>query len=78
MDDHWLVRPTTIRLLWAAFLAVLLILLFLDVLRTEAHFPLEATFGFAAWFGFLSCVGMIAFAKAIALFLKRPDAHYDD
>jgi hypothetical protein len=78
MDDHWLVRPDTVRRLWIAFIAVLAALILLDVLRHEAHFALEALFAFGAWFGFLSCVALILFAKALGFFLKRPDTYYDD
>jgi hypothetical protein len=77
MDDHWLARETTIRRLWTAFIIVLVALVLLDVTRHEAHFALEAIFGFAAWFGFLSCVALIMFAKALGVFLKRPDTYYD-
>jgi hypothetical protein len=77
MDDHWLARETTIRRLWIVFIVVLAALVALDVTRHEAHFTLEAIFGFGAWFGFLSCVALIVFAKALGVFLKRPDTHYD-
>ena len=77
MDDHWLVRPRTIRWLWIGFIAVLIFLVALDPLRRDAHFPLEALFGFGAWFGFLACVALILFAKALGFFLKRRDTYYD-
>ena len=78
MDDHWLVRASTIRLLWAAFIAVLAVLIVLDVVVDHhAQFTLERMFGFGAWFGFLSCVALIVFAKALGFFLKRPDTNYD-
>jgi hypothetical protein len=78
MDDHWLVRASTIRLLWTVFIAGLVALVLLDlVVQHEAHFTLERIFGFGAWFGFLSCVGLIVFAKALGVLLKRPDNYYD-
>ncbi|MPZ55430.1 MAG: hypothetical protein GEU91_02820 [Rhizobiales bacterium] len=77
MDDHWLTRDTTVRRLWIAFVVILAVLVLLDVTRHEAHFTLEAIFGFGAWFGFLSCVALIVFAKALGVFLKRPDTYYD-
>ena len=77
--DHWLARPETIRRLWIAFIAVLVVLVLLDlVVEHHPHFTLEAIFGFGAWFGFLSCVGLIIFAKALGFFLKRPDTYYDN
>jgi hypothetical protein len=77
-DDHWLVRPGTIRMLWIAFIAVLAITVLLD-LAIEHHplFGLDGTFGFGAWFGFFSCVAMIVAAKALGVVLKRPDSYYD-
>jgi hypothetical protein len=78
MDDHWLVRPTTIRWLWIVFIAVLVVLVALDPLRHDAHFTIEALFGFGAWFGFLSCVVLILFSKALGVLLKRRDTYYDD
>jgi hypothetical protein len=79
MDDHWLVRPATIRLLWIAFIAVLALTVLLDlVVEHHPHFWPEGTFGFGAWFGFLSCVALIAFAKALGALLKRPDSYYGD
>ena len=77
-QDHWLVRPTTIRLLWAVFIGVLVALVALDlVVAHHPHFTLEGTFAFSAWFGFLSCVVLVVFAKALGAVLKRPDTYYD-
>ena len=77
-DNHWLVRPATIRLLWIVFIAVLAVTVLLDlVIEHHPLFGLDGTFGFGAWFGFLSCVAMIVGAKALGVFLKRPDSYYD-
>jgi hypothetical protein len=78
-DDHWLARPGTIRLLWAAFIAILAPLVLADLL--VAHHPLsslDARFGFGAWYGFAACVALVLFAKALGAMLKRPDTYYDD
>lgn len=77
-DDHWLVRPGTIRMLWIAFIAVLAVTVLLDlVIAHHPMFGLDGTFGFGAWFGFISCVAMIVGAKALGVILKRPDSYYD-
>ncbi|MGE0224754.1 MAG: hypothetical protein AB7F35_08635 [Acetobacteraceae bacterium] len=78
MDDHWLVRPGTIRRLWILF-AVILALTVLADLFVDHHavFGIEGTFGFGAWYGFLSCVALVLFAKALGAILKRPDSYYD-
>jgi hypothetical protein len=78
MDDHWLVRDSTIRKLWIVFAIVLVILVLLDfVVAHHAHFGIDGTFGFGAWYGFASCVALVVLAKALGFFLKRPDTYYD-
>lgn len=77
--DHWLVHPETIRWLWRIFAAVLVGLVLADLVVTHhPHFGLDGTFGFGAWFGYVSCVLLVAFAKFLGVFLKRPDTYYDD
>jgi hypothetical protein len=77
-DDYWLVRPETIRLLWYCGIAVLVITVLCDlVVEHHPYFGIDGTFGFAAWFGFLSCVALVAFAKGLGAFLKRPDTYYE-
>jgi hypothetical protein len=78
-QDHWLVRPATIRLLWIAFGVILTALVLADlVVQHHSLFGLDATFGFGAWYGFLACVVLVLFAKGLGTFLKRPDTYYDD
>jgi hypothetical protein len=78
MEDHWLARESTIRLLWAVFIAVLAATVLADpFVEHHPYFGLDGTFGFGAWFGFASCVALIVFAKALGAALKRPDDHYD-
>ena len=53
MDDNWLVRPSTIRGLWIAFVIVLVATVLMDLFITpHPYFGLDGTFGFGAWFGF--------------------------
>jgi hypothetical protein len=79
MDDHWLVRDSTIKQLWIIFVVVLVATVLTDLaIEHHPYFGLDGTFGFAAWFGFMSCVALIAFAKALGWFLKRPDTYYDN
>jgi hypothetical protein len=78
VQDHWLARPDTIRLLWRVFAAVLAVTVLAELFVThEPHFSVEGVFGFGAWYGFLACAGLILFAKALGAFLKRPDTYYD-
>ncbi len=76
-DDHWLVRPTTIRRLWQIFATVLAATIALQAfIYVKGYFGIDGWFGFGAIFGFGSCVGMVLFAKALGYVLKRPEHYY--
>jgi len=76
-NDHWLVRPTTIRLLVVGFLIILALTVLADlVIEPKSHFGIDGTFGFYAWFGFAVCVAMVVGARLLGLLLKRPNDHY--
>ncbi len=67
------------RRLWAGFLVVLALTVLAElVVAHQAHFAVERLFGWNAWYGFLACAALILVAKAIGVFLKRPDDYYDD
>ncbi len=75
----WLDEPRNVKRLWRAFLVVLALTVAAELFVTlHPDFAIERVFAFHAWFGFVSCVAMIAVAKALALFLKRPDTYYDE
>jgi hypothetical protein len=79
MNDHWLVRDTTIKRLWTGFAVVLVALVLADLfVAHHPRFTLEAMFGFGAWFGFTSCVALVALAKALGAVLRRPDGYHDE
>lgn len=79
VNDHWLVRKTTIKGLWVLFLAILALTVLADlVVAHRSYFGLDGSFGFGAWFGFASCVALIAVAKLLGAVLKRPDSYYHD
>lgn len=78
-NEHWLVRPATIRRLWAGASVVLAVVVALDlVIDHHPYFGIEGTLGFGAWFGFGACVALVLVAKALGALLKRPDTYYDD
>ncbi len=78
MDDHWLVRPKTIRMLWWVGCSILALTVLADlIVHHHPHFGVVGTFGFAAWFGFASCVVLVLGSKALGAVLKRPDTYYD-
>ncbi len=76
--DYWLVRPRTIRMLWAVFIVILVATVLADFLIDhDAEHGIAGTIGFYAWYGFLSCVVLIFVSRALGFFLKRPDDYYD-
>lgn len=78
-DDHWLVRPSTIRGLWIGAAVVLAVVVALDLaVSHHPYFGVDGTFGFGAWYGFAACVALVLVAKVLGVALKRPDTFYDD
>ncbi len=76
-DDHWLVRPASIRLLWWIFIAILLLTVAVQFLSgTDGHFGVDGWYGFGAVFGFLACLIMVLVAKGLGFILKRPEDYY--
>jgi hypothetical protein len=78
-QDHWLVRPATIRKLWWGFSVVLALTVVAQLfIYVKGYFGVDGWPGFAAVFGFLSCLAMVLVAKGLGLFLKRREDYYDD
>ncbi len=75
--EHWLDDPRNVRKLWLGFLVVLALTViagaFVDL---HPHFEIESWFGFNAAYGFVTCLLMIVGAKALGIFLKKPDTYY--
>lgn len=73
----WLVRPSTIRMLWigGSVLLALTVLaqLFIPI---KGYFGVDGVFGFGAMFGFISCLLMVLFAKVLGFVLKRDEQYY--
>ena len=78
-DDHWLVRPATIRGLWIGFSLILALTVIAQAfIKIKGYFGVDAWFGFGAVFGFLACVAMVVVAKALGGLIKRDEQYYDD
>ena len=78
-DDHWLARPTTIKLLWRVFAVVLALMVLAQVvIGVKGYFGVDGWFAFGAIFGFLSCVAMVLVAKGLGYVLKRDEDYYGD
>lgn len=78
-DRDWLVRKSTIKMMWIGGAAILVVLALLDFfVHGHPYFGIDGTFGFWSWYGFLTCIAMVVFAKGLGIFLKRKDTYYDD
>lgn len=76
-DDHWLVRPATIRKLWWGFSIVLALTVVAQLgIYIKGYFAVDGWIGFGAVFGFLSCLAMVLVAKAMGYVLKRDENYY--
>ncbi len=78
-DNHWLVRPSTIR--WAAIIGIIILALTIVAefyIEVPSRFEEDNWHGFGAIFGFLCCVAMVIGAKFLGAFLKRKEDYYDD
>lgn len=77
-QDHWLVRPATIRKLWIGFIVVLVLTVAAQFfIELHPHFEAEGWFGFYAGYGFIVCVAMVVGAKVLGMVLKRKETYYD-
>ena len=77
IDDAWLARPASIRLLWRVLWATLALIVAAQlVIKVKGYFGVDGWFGFAAIYGFLSCLLMVLFAKGLGYFLKRDENYY--
>lgn len=78
-DDAWLARPSTIRLLWWVFGAVLALSVAAQlVFKVKGYFGVDGWFGFGAIYGFLACLAMVLVSKALGWVLKRPEDYYQE
>jgi hypothetical protein len=79
MNEHWLARPSTLRLLWRGFFALLAATVLAELfVAHEPQFAIERVFGFGAWYGFVACAALILIARALGFLLKRPDGYYGE
>jgi len=77
-EKHWLVRRSSIRILWVIFAVVLAATVAGGFFaHPHIYFGVDGTPAFYAWFGLLSCACMVVFAKVLGILIKRPDDYYD-
>jgi uncharacterized membrane protein len=76
-DDAWLARPSTIRLLWWVFAALLALSVGAQWLfKVKGYFGADGWFAFGAIYGFLACLAMVLVAKGLGYVLKRRQDYY--
>ena len=76
-DDAWLARPSSIRLLWRVFWAVLALTVAAQAfIKVKGYFGVDGWFAFGAIYGFGCCLLMVVFAKGLGFFLKRDEDYY--
>lgn len=76
--QHWLVRKSTIRLLWVILAIVLAATIVAGLyIHPHVYFGIDGTPAFYAWFGLGSCIIMVLVAKLLGVLIKRPDDYYD-
>tara|TARA_R110000823_G_scaffold119998_12_gene244442 strand:- start:5840 stop:6115 length:276 start_codon:yes stop_codon:yes gene_type:complete len=77
-EDHWLVRPATVRKLWIGFSVVLALTVGAQFfIKIKGYFGVDGWFGFGAIYGLIACVLMVVVARLLGKFLKRRDDYYD-
>lgn len=77
-NDHWLVRPSTIRSLWIGGCTVLaLTVLGQFLIPIKGYFGPDDWFGFGAVYGFVACLLMVIVAKLLGFVLKRKEDYYE-
>lgn len=70
--------PRHLRPLWWGFAVVLALSVLAELgVHLHPHFEVESIFGFSAWFGLIACAALIALAKGLSLWLRRPNGFYD-
>lgn len=78
-NDHWLVRPTTIRRLWWVFAVVLALTVAAQlVFSVKGYFGVDGWYGFGGVFGFLACLIMVLAAKGLGVLIKKNEHYYYD
>lgn len=77
VDDAWLARPATIRMLWKVFAVILVLSVGAQLLfYVKGYFRIDGWLGFGAVYGFISCLLMVLVAKGLGMFLKRREDYY--
>ena len=77
-QEHWLVRPATIRRLWwGSSIVLALTVLAQLVTPVKGYFGVDGWFGFGALFGFAACAAMVGISKALGWWLKRNEDYYE-
>ena len=80
---YWLDDPRNVRKLLRVFFVLCAGLFLVDFLEyvglfhKEIHFGIQKVPGFFGIYGFVGCVLLVIIAKAMRVFLMRPEDYYD-
>lgn len=75
---RWLDRRENVDKVYRAVWIVCAALLVADpFVHKHGEWHFEAWFGFHAFYGFVACVGLVLAAKALRVWLKRPEDFYE-
>jgi sterol desaturase/sphingolipid hydroxylase (fatty acid hydroxylase superfamily) len=78
-SNNWLVRKSTIKILWILMIIILVFTVLAQIpISIHGHFGIDELLGFNALYGFLSCLAMVFIAKILGFFIKRKDTYYND
>ena len=65
------------KVYWSVWIVCGLLLLVEPLVHKHGEFAFEEWFGFHGFFGFIACVLLVLAAKALRVWLKRPEDYYD-
>lgn len=77
-QEHWLVRPATVRgLWWGGVILLALTIAAQFVVPFKGYFGIDGWLAFGAVFGFIACAALVLLAKALGILLKRSERYYE-
>ena len=75
---RWLDRPQNVdKVYWGVWVLCALLLAIEPLVHKHGDFAFEEWFGFHGWYGLGACVALVLAAKALRVWLKRPEDFYE-
>ena len=74
---RWLDEPRNVdKVYWSVWAICALLIAAEPFVHKHGEFAFEAWFGFHGWYGFVACVALVLSAKALRVWLARPEDYY--